>query len=83
MSLDKSAFVDPVPSSPYLDSEQQIIDFLWNGVDGKMLNVHKDSAIFVRETCWATNSTICLNLNTWQKKERNIYQNSIYGMWIN
>ena len=34
-----------------------------------MLNVHKDSVIFVRETCWATNSTICLNVNTSQKKE--------------
>ena len=55
---------NPVPLSPYLDSEQQIIDFLWNGVDGRMLTVHKDSVIFVRETCLATNSTICLNINS-------------------
>ena len=68
---------NPVPLSPYLDSEQQIIDFLWNRVDGRMLNVHKDSVIFVRETCWSTNSTICFNVNTSQKKERNIYQNFI------
>ena len=55
---------NPVPLSPYLDSEYQIIDFLWNGVDGKILNVPKDSANFVQETCWTTNSTICLNVNT-------------------
>ena len=71
---------NPIPLSLYLDSEQQITDFLWNGVDGKMLNVHKDSAIFVRETCWATSFTICMNVNTSQKKERNVYRNSIYGM---
>ena len=63
---------NPIPLSPYLDSEQQIIDFLWKGVDGKMLNVHNDSAIFIRETCWGTNSTIYLNLNTSQKKEKKI-----------
>ena len=55
---------NPVPLSPYLDSEYQIIDFLWNGVDGKILNVPKDSTNFVQETCWTLNSTICLNVNT-------------------
>ena len=72
--------LQPYPLSLYLDSEQQITDFLWNGVDGKMLNVHEDSAIFVREISWATSFTICMNENTSQKKERNVYRNSIYGM---
>ena len=49
---------------------------------GKMLTVHKDSVICVRETCWAVSSTICSSAHTLQKKERNIYQNSIYDMLI-
>ena len=47
-----------------------------------MLTVHKDYVIYVRETCWATSSTICSSAHTLQKKERNIYQNSIYDMLI-
>ena len=37
----------PVHISPYPDSEQQTTDCL----GGKMLTVHKDSVIYVRETC--------------------------------
>ena len=37
-----------------------------------MLNDHNDSVISLLETCWATSSTICLSVNTLQKKERNI-----------
>ena len=29
-----------------------------------MMNDHKDYRIFVRETCWATASTICSSVNT-------------------
>ena len=47
-----------------------------------MLTVHKESVIYVRETCWAMSSTICSSAHTSQKKEINIYQNSIYDMLI-
>ena len=49
----------------------------WENVE-----VYKDSVIYVRETCWAMSSTICSSAHTSQKKERNIYQNSIYDMLI-
>ena len=39
-------------------------------MDGKVLNDHKDSVIFIPETYWATSSTICSN----------VIKNSIYGI---
>ena len=66
----------PVHISLYPEPEQQTADCLWNGGGGGgMLTVHKDSVIYVRETCWVMSSTICSSEHTLQKKERNIYQN--------